>query len=204
MKQELVLCAERSRLPSTFLTREGCVSADYETVLAAFERCPMVLVPRSISETDSSYKQIIPYVMVEHSEESPAGSLLMYERRGAEARLHSKWSVGIGGHIASEDTHSEARTLREAWHFSIQNGVRREITEEFNPNWRGELLCLGVINEENTSVGQVHLGIVFKINAQTMIAPRNEELLNPIWQAKYHCPKMDNLEPWSKLALQLI
>ena len=53
-------------------------------------------MPRSAVETDPSFKQLIPYVIMSHE-----GKYLSYIRgkRAGETRLVAKRSIGIGGHI---------------------------------------------------------------------------------------------------------
>ena len=75
--------------------------------------------PRDTVEEDPSLKQLIPYCVFRHD-----GRIFNY-RRGTEqgeGRLHSKRSIGIGGHISSEDTHAGGSPYLE--------GMQREINEE--------------------------------------------------------------------------
>src|SRR5450432_1186674 len=57
--------------------------------------------PRSEVETDPSWLQLIPYVVLQHH-----GRIFHYTRgkSGGEQRLHAKRSIGIGGHINPVDT----------------------------------------------------------------------------------------------------
>ena len=74
---------------------------------------------RSEAETDPSFKQLIPYVVLK------CGDLLFHYRRGSagtEKRLETLRSVGIGGHISAED----AEVSRDAY----REGMLREIAEE--------------------------------------------------------------------------
>ncbi len=56
-------------------------------------------------ESDPSFKQLIPYVLLQHTDAAGQIHLFTYTRgKGqGEARLHSKRSFGIGGHISAED-----------------------------------------------------------------------------------------------------
>jgi len=60
--------------------------------------------PRSQMETDPSFKQLIPYVLLEWNDNGVI-KLFTYTRGGGggESRLHALRSVGIGGHISRED-----------------------------------------------------------------------------------------------------
>jgi predicted NUDIX family phosphoesterase len=57
--------------------------------------------PRSEVEKDPSFKQLIPYVIFRHTDKQQRHTVFQYTRgKGmGEGRLHSKHSVGIGGHI---------------------------------------------------------------------------------------------------------
>ena len=58
--------------------------------------------PRGPMETDPSFKQLIPYVLLQWTNEQGEVMLFTYTRGGGsgEKRLHAKRSVGIGGHIS--------------------------------------------------------------------------------------------------------
>ena len=61
--------------------------------------------PRGEMEQDPSFKQLIPYVVFRHTDPAGAVHVFQYTRGGGqgEARLHAKRSVGVGGHISTED-----------------------------------------------------------------------------------------------------
>jgi predicted NUDIX family phosphoesterase len=107
--------------------------------------------PRAAMETDPSFKQIIPYVVFR------CGPLVYCYRRGksqGEARLHSKWSLGVGGHVDEED--ADGRATAEAYEIAL----RRELDEEVSVRSEGRLRRVGLINDDSTPVSQVHLGVV--------------------------------------------
>ena len=110
--------------------------------------------PRGPMESDPSYKQLIPYVLLEWTDQDGTVFLFTYTRGGGggESRLHAKRSVGIGGHISKEDSAEGADPYRM--------GLRRELEEEVDLSQtirRRESLIYDPSNE----VGQVHLGIVY-------------------------------------------
>lgn len=105
-------------------------------------------LPRDAAEVDPEYKQLIPYVVLCHG-----GAVFHYRRAGGgETRLHARRSIGIGGHISSED----GAATPEAYHA----GMWRELEEEVELDSSGAARCVGLINDDRTPVGQVHLGIV--------------------------------------------
>src|SRR5436309_10680442 len=74
--------------------------------------------PRAAVETDPSYKQLIPYVVLRWRDR-----LFHYTRgaAGGEARLRAKRSVGVGGHISAADAAGSDDPYRA--------GMGRELTE---------------------------------------------------------------------------
>lgn len=105
-------------------------------------------VPRDEAEDDPELKQLIPYVVLRHQ-----GRVFHYLRGGGgEKRLHAKRSVGIGGHICADDGLPDADAYRA--------GMRRELAEEVEVPDTGRERCIGLINDDRTPVGRVHLGIV--------------------------------------------
>lgn len=148
--------------------------------------------PRNAVEEDPSYKQIIPYCLFQ------AGEQLFHYRRGkagGEGRLHSKRSIGIGGHISSSDSLSGDRRYLEAMH--------REIDEEVLLEASFADRCVGLINDDSTPVGQVHLGIVhvFALDS-AKVSPREASIL----EAGFAPPaelfrNRDQFETWSQICL---
>ena len=101
--------------------------------------------PRNQVEDDPSYKQLIPYCIFRHEDR------IFHYKRGkmqGEGRLHSKRSIGIGGHISSEDEIDLESPYLEA--------MRREISEEVFVEAGFTQKCVGLINDDQTEVGKVH------------------------------------------------
>ena len=75
-----------------------------------------------LHESDSNYKQVIPYVLFTYKK-----SIFSYRRgkHGGEKRLHEKYSIGVGGHIAVED-----RTLFSEDNIGYGDAMWREVAEE--------------------------------------------------------------------------
>jgi predicted NUDIX family phosphoesterase len=100
---------------------------------------------RSLAEQDPSLKQVIPYLVLR---DGPRYFLMQRTRAGGDARLHDRWTIGIGGHLDAADG-------------DIEGGLRREWSEELEstslPSWRP----IGVLNDDTTEVGAVHLGVVY-------------------------------------------
>jgi predicted NUDIX family phosphoesterase len=115
--------------------------------------------PRHQCEEDPSYKQLIPYVIFRYRDPQGGVHLFQYTRgKGqGEGRLHSKKSVGIGGHISLEDSACETGGTAAG---AYQEGMRRELAEEVIVETPCVETRVGLINDDTTPVGQVHLGVV--------------------------------------------
>lgn len=111
---------------------------------------------RSEMEHDPSMKQIIPYLIVRYD-----SRVFAFQRSagGGEARLHGKFSVGVGGHINRSDVEGAADV--------VDAGLRRELMEELviRGPWKPRLV--GAINDDTIPVGQVHFGLVHVVDLES-------------------------------------
>lgn len=148
--------------------------------------------PRNEVEEDPSYKQLIPYCIFRHE-----GRIFSYRRgkKGGEGRLHSKRSVGIGGHISSTDRLHGDRRYDEAMH--------REISEEVYLDSGYTDRCVGLINDDETPVGRVHLGIVHIFDLDSAkVLPREESILETGFAEPAELIRVrDEFETWSQICL---
>lgn len=109
---------------------------------------------REEMERDPAHKQFIPYVTLRNK-----GYVFRYWRtkKAGESRLHHLYSIGIGGHINPRDTNlftSEEEMIHEA--------AMRELNEEIKVQENVELKHIGYINDDESEVGKVHIGIVYE------------------------------------------
>ena len=115
-------------------------------------------------ENDPSYKQLIPYVLFRHDDAVGHTTIFQYTRgmRQDESRLRGKRSVGIGGHISMTDA------VPSGDGSGYFEGMARELGEEVSIETPYREQCIGLINDDETSVGRVHLGIVhlFDVDAR--------------------------------------
>ena len=153
--------------------------------------------PRSEMETDPEFKQLIPYVIFRHTSED--GVYLFQYTRGkgqGEQRLHAKRSIGIGGHISSEDSeNSELDPYSE--------GMKRELEEEVTINSQYTGSCVGLINDDETEVGRVHLGIVHIIDVERPEVFSNEaEIISAGFRPLAELLEdLNGFESWSQICL---
>ena len=156
---------------------------------------------RSEMEQDPSFKQLIPYVIFRHTDAEGSPSVFQYTRGTGqgEQRLHRKMSIGIGGHIASTDAVSEDKNPYE-------EGMRRELDEEVVIDTDYRASCVGLINDDQTEVGQVHLGVVHLVDVQEpLVRPREKEILDagfaPVSLLR---TKRDRMESWSRICFDAL
>ena len=161
--------------------------------------------PRHEVEQDPSFKQLIPYVIFCYRDGAGDVHLFQYTRgKGqGEGRLHSKKSVGIGGHISVDD-----RTAGEASHAgaAYQEGMRRELAEEVTIETAYTERCAGLINDDETEVGRVHLGIVHIFDVeQPLVRPREADIIEagfrPIAEI---LADTSGFESWSQICLDAL
>jgi predicted NUDIX family phosphoesterase len=154
-----------------------------------------LFLPRGAAEQDPSHKQIIPYLLIRH-----AGCILHYTRgkSGGEARLHAKGSIGIGGHINDGDA-GEAHFNMAAY----QRAVERELNEELDLPHGYKQRIAALLNDDESEVGRVHLGVVHVVEvpspdiASREDAIRDLEFLTPAELL----PRRERLEAWSQICL---
>ncbi len=158
----------------------------YLEVIAAEGR----FAPRTAMETDSAWKQVIPYLVLR---DRGRYFLMRRTRAGADARLHERFSIGVGGHLNPGDR-------------DIAGGLAREWSEELATDFIPEFRLLGLLNDDETDVGSVHLGVVYVAEADgRSVAVRETDKLEGRFvpwaelDAAY-----DRMETWSQLILDFL
>ncbi len=151
--------------------------------------------PRNEVEEDPSYKQLIPYCIFRCN-----GKVFHYMRgkEQGEGRLHSKRSIGIGGHISAEDQFSGESVYRVA--------MRREIEEEVILESAFQEECVALINDDQTEVGRVHLGIVhiFDLDAPKVL-PREKSIINTGFEDPIQLASdRGQFETWSQICFEFL
>ncbi len=188
--EHTILCLARAALPTAWLPEEGAVPVTWQRLLSELEgKRPWRWLERARAEDDPRWKQPIPYVLVS----DPWGRLAAYRRAGGEARLHGRWSLGIGGHVERLDEGDDlAETLLACAHREVQEELQLlPLAMQF----------LGIVNEEKTPVGCVHWGLVFL--AQTTETTDHSLDLGPVHWVRPGAASLP-LERWSRLALTLL
>lgn len=148
---------------------------------------------RGDMEEDPSYKQLIGYVLLK---DANTNEVLVYKRLvgGGEARLHGKASVGIGGHM----NEIEGKTIFEM----LKINAARELNEEVGVSEEdalNNLHFIGLINDDKTEVGQVHVGVVYecKVDKQ-LVEVKEDDTLVIKWMTGEEAKAEENYETWSE------
>jgi predicted NUDIX family phosphoesterase len=152
-------------------------------------------LPRPEAEHDPAWKQLIPYIVLR------CGELVFHYRRGQagnEARLRARRSLGVGGHISARDAAGAADAYRA--------GMLRELEEEVVLEGPFRERCAGLINDDRTPVGQVHLGIVHILDLEAPRARCRDGALTeagfaPLAELRQ---ARDEFETWSQFLLDAL
>ena len=150
---------------------------------------------RTAAERDPDYKQIIPYAILAH-----ADRVLYYVRgkKAGEQRLVAKGSIGIGGHLNDRDE------SLFAWdENAYRAGVEREVNEEIRIGTTFDDRIVALLNDDDTEVGRVHLGVVhvFRLD-QAKVDKREAMITNLEFLTQDQLlSRRDSLETWSQLCV---
>lgn len=159
-------------------------------------------LPRYKVENDPAYKQLIPYVLFCHDDGSGGTTIFQYTRgmKQDESRLRGKRSIGIGGHISMKDAPPSGTGN------AYSEGMSRELAEEVVVQTPYRERCIGLINDDKTSVGQVHLGIVhrFDVERPSVIARESEIVDGGFRPVQDILPHLDDFEMWSQICLRAL
>jgi predicted NUDIX family phosphoesterase len=141
--------------------------------------------PRAEMEVDRTWKQVIPYLVLR---DGARYFLMRRTKAGADARLHDRFTIGIGGHLNPGDG-------------NLAGGLRREWQEEIEAAFEPEFRLIGLLNDDTTEVGSVHLGAVYVAEAGGRpVAIRETDKLRGSFATSSEVSAVhDGLETWSAL-----
>jgi len=183
MKNEDVMVVARADL-APFLSGHDhdLILGDTSAILSLIQDKHFFL-PRPRAEVSPEFKQIIPYVVIRSG-----GDYFLLRRtpKQSEARLHDKLSLGIGGHINPGH--------------DLLGGLRQELEEEVEVADRYELAFAGILNDDQTDVGRVHLGAVYLLDTTRNVHVRETEKMTGSWTARAAlAPLRPAMESWSQI-----
>lgn len=145
---------------------------------------------RAAMEQDRGHKQVIPYLVLR---DGPRYFLMRRTQAGGDARLHDRWSIGVGGHLNPGDG-------------DLAGGLRREWAEEITADFLPEFRLVGLLNDDTTEVGSVHLGAVYVADAagRAVEIRETEKLAGAFATAADVEAVREDLETWSRLVFDFL
>jgi predicted NUDIX family phosphoesterase len=145
---------------------------------------------RGDAEEDPSFKQVIPYLVLRDGER---WFLMRRTKAGGDARLHDLWSIGVGGHLNPGDG-------------DVAGGLAREWAEEVVADFDPDYAAVGLLNDDSTPVGAVHLGFVYVADAGGReVSIRETDKLTGAFATTAEVEAVrDSLETWSRLAFDAL
>ena len=149
-----------------------------------------LFAPRATMEENPAFKQVIPYLVLRDGERY---FLMRRTRAGGDARLHDRWSIGVGDHLNPGDGDLAGGLLRE-WN--------EEVVADFVPEFR----LVGLLNDDTTPVGRVHLGAVYVADAAgRAVEIRETDKLTGAFASPAEVAAVANdLETWSRLVFDFL
>ncbi len=164
---------------------------DHLSDLAAFEALVAregQFRPRERVEVDRSWKQVIPYLVLRDGERY---FLMHRTKAGTDARLHDLYSIGIGGHLNPGDG-------------DLAGGLRREWREELWAGFEPSFELIGLLNDDTTDVGSVHLGAVYAADAhgQSVAIRETDKLAGGFAEPSEVAAVVERMESWSALVFE--
>jgi predicted NUDIX family phosphoesterase len=167
----------------------GLKSADLDSFLSTVERHGR-FESRPAMEADPAFKQIIPYLVLRDAE---AYFLMRRTRAGGDVRLHDRWSIGVGGHLNPGDE-------------DLAGGLRREWSEELVADFVPEFRFIGLLNDDTTPVGEVHVGAVFVADAagRPVSIRETDKLTGSFATPSEVAAVAPDLETWSRLVFDAL
>ena len=176
----------------TIISGEGWIGVRRDGVEAALSAVAREgrFVLRSVAEEDPSLKQVIPYLVLR---DGGRWFLMRRTKAGGDARLHDLWSIGVGGHLNPGDG-------------DVLGGLRREWSEELVADFVPDFVPVGLLNDDTTAVGAVHVGVVYVADAAGRpVAIRETEKLAGAFATTAEVAEVrDSMETWSRLVFDVL
>src|SRR3990172_42856 len=212
---ELILVVPREHLFARMDAWHGLKEVNFEHYLNIINDKKEFL-PRSVMETDPTYKQIIPYLVFEHNN---TYFLMQRKSDASEARLRNKLTHGIGGHIRQEDMQPYyAPTSHEASKGSLSEATKglekenslfawamREFHEEVDYAGNLSVKPLGILNDDSDDVGKVHIGFVLLLTGDVPNITIKSELKSGTLVPLSECiAQKECMESWSQFVVDFL
>ncbi len=145
---------------------------------------------RDLMERDPAFKQVIPYLVLR---DGPRYFLMQRTAAGGDARLHGRYSIGVGGHLNPGDG-------------GLLGGLRREWSEELDADFVPDFRLVALLNDDTTEVGAVHLGAVYVADAagRAVAVRETHKLSGSFADPATVAAVIDRLETWSRLTFEFL
>ena len=159
--------------------------------------------PRDEVEKDPGYKQLIPYMIFRHvGGGRPADAF----SSTPAARAWARAGCTTSGASASAGTFPRSTPPTTAPPAPIEEGMRRERDEEVVIDTPYTAQCVGLINDDQTEVGRVHLGLVHLFDVERpAVRPRETEIIEcgfrPVEEI---LADLSGFETWSQICLKAL
>jgi predicted NUDIX family phosphoesterase len=182
---EEVMVVRRSDLERHLDGREFDFITDETASILGMIETRHFFIARPVAEVSPEYKQIIPYVALRNGDDF---FVLRRTAKQTESRLHHKVSLGIGGHI-NPDTPT------------LLGGLKKELEEEVSVPEPYQLQFIGILNDDTTDVGRVHLGAVFMLETPSReVTVRETDKMTGSWRSRGELGSLrDAMETWSQI-----
>jgi len=165
-------------------------------------------------ENDPRYKQLIPYIIIRKRLGASVPPIFFSYCRApdqSEARLHNKFSIGVGGHVNDQDAKSLADPFLAGAYRELHEEVTFSYLAPVDEDHAGvpsesSLRPVGLINDDSNEVGAVHLGVVFLCDADELVVQPNEadeaSMHHPHWYAADELKHyVEDYETWSQICI---
>ena len=160
--------------------------AAFEALVAASGR----FEARAAVEVDETLKQVIPYLILRDGRRY---FLMRRTRAGSDVRLHDRWSIGVGGHVNPGDG-------------DLHGGLDREWREEIEAGFIPAFRLVGLLNDDTTAVGRVHVGAMYVADAagRPVAIRETDKLTGGFVDPDGVAAVADRLETWGALAFEFL
>lgn len=155
--------------------------------LPLLEEKNFVKIPRTLAEDDPTYKQLVVYFTVRDRMQF----LAYWRGKTGDHRLHQKFTMGFGGHINDQD-------------HSFLGALAREFQEELGKQPVRRIELIGLINDDSTKIGEVHLGLYYEVLLYDWSQSQDGDLGDRVQRTSWETleENLEHMEGWSKYVFQ--
>ncbi|MFT9206407.1 NUDIX domain-containing protein [Acetobacter orientalis] len=193
----LILATNTAGLPPQASTT-GFIPMDHGEAIELLEKAGLWFGPRRILEECEDYRQIIPYIILRVGDR-----VVRYTRTpaGGEVRLHGRMSIGLGGHVDLADAETSGDCFKLLG--TVEQAAQRELKEEL-----GDVTCecrrwVGLLVDNDTAVGRVHIGLIGVWNINNLPYRETEDAVGEVELVSLDKlgEQVERLETWSAMLL---